>query len=87
MHLECLFVFGSDPVHDLAGEVVDGDVVGPAPVVLGVVVVDGLGPGVGDLLAEVGLILHLELRHHLLYRSRKLLRVKRNTRHVIHLAL
>jgi hypothetical protein len=87
VHLEVFLIFGCDTVHDFACEVVDGDIIGPAPVILGVVVVDGLGPGVGDLLAEVGLILHPELGHHLLDRGRQLLRVKRDTCHVIDFAL
>lgn len=50
-------------------------------------VVDGLGPGIGNFLSEIGLIVHLELWHHLLDGGSQLLRVKGNTCHVINLAL
>jgi len=87
MQLKVLLVVGVNAFHNLAGELITRDVIRPAPVIHGLRVVDGLGPGVGDLLAEVGLVINLEVRHHLLNGGNQLFGVEEYSSHVIDLAL
>lgn len=85
--LEVLLVLRVDAVEDLLREIVHGHIVGEAPVLLGVLIVNRLGPGVGDLLAEVGFVGHLEAGDEFLDSGRELLRVERYARHVVDFAL
>lgn len=76
-----------DAIHDLLCKVIHAHVIRPTPVRLRFAIIDGFGPGVGDLLTEVWLICNAELWHHLLDRCTELLWVERNPSHVVHLSL
>jgi len=87
VQLKVLLIVGVNAVHDLTGKLIARDVIRPAPVLLGFGIVDGLGPGVGDLLAEVGLVIDLEVWHHLLDGGTQLIWVEGDSGHVVDLAL
>ena len=69
------------------GEFIESDIIRPAPVISRVLIIDGLGPGVSNLLSIVRFIVNLKLGNHLLDRFSKLLWVERNTCHVIYFTL
>src|SRR5450830_1807867 len=87
-----LLVRASGSLHRLASihigqhvgdHLLDADLCFPAPVRVGFAVVQALRPAVGDGLAAVRLVADLEVRHHVHDGLGQLLRVKRDTCHVV----
>ena len=71
----------------LFGKVVERDVVCPAPIVLGVTIVEGAGPSLSDGLSEIGRILNSEVRDVLLNSGGQLLRGEADASQVVHTTL
>ena len=85
-NLSMSLVLVIDLLDGLLGEVIKRDVIGPAPVVLGVRVIKRAWPCFRDGLSEVGRILNGEVRDVLLNCCRNLLRREAYAGEVIHTA-
>lgn len=87
VNFKSLLVLRVNSVIDLLCKVINSNIVGPSPVVAALVVVDGLGPGVGNLLPEVGFVVDLEAGNDLLDSGGELLGVEGDACHVVDFSL